>query len=170
MMEGELEKLCSRTSLTEKEKIGLSIVGSDVEDAKVQDARCLVGRICTEKGINKEAFKSVLSRLWHTISRVVFKEVQKKLWLFEFADEVDKRRVLAGRPWSFNNQILMLNEFQGGVSSSQMEFRYSPFWIQVYGMPLLCMTKGVGTKIGQSLRELEDVDVVEERVGWGRSL
>jgi hypothetical protein len=97
---------------------------------------------------------------------VLFKEVQEKLWLFEFADEDDKRRVLEGRPrWSFDKQIIVLNEFQGGVSPSQMDFRYSPFWIQVHDMPLLCMTKGVGTKIGQSLGKLEDVDVAGDGVG-----
>jgi hypothetical protein len=120
--------------------------------------------------VNREAFKTVLSQLWRTTRRVLFKEVQEKLWLFEFADENDKRRVLEGRPWSFDKQLIVINEFQGGVSPSLMDFRYSPFWIQVHDMPLLCMTKGVGAKIGQSLGKLEDVDVAGDGVGWGRSL
>ena len=37
-------------------------------------------------------------------------------------------------------------------------------------MPLLCTMKGIGSNIGASLRELEDVDVVGDCVGWGSCL
>lgn len=90
------------------------------------------------------------------------------MWLFEFVEEDDKRRVLAGRPWYFDRQILVLNEFDGQSPPSQIVFTQSPFWIQVHDMPLLCMTRGVGSKIGESLRVLEDMDVDVARDGAGR--
>jgi hypothetical protein len=37
-------------------------------------------------------------------------------------------------------------------------------------MPLLCMNKAVGTRIGESLGELIDVDVVGDGDGWGQCL
>jgi hypothetical protein len=37
-------------------------------------------------------------------------------------------------------------------------------------MPLLCMSRAVGTKIGESLGKLEEVDVANEGACWGRSL
>ena len=77
---------------------------------------------------------------------------------------------MAGRPWSFDRQILVLNDFDGKVPSSQMDFSQSPFWIQAHDMPLLCMTKGVGTKIGTSMGVLHEVDVAGDGVGWGRCL
>ena len=43
----------------------------------------------THKGdcrVNKEAFKTVLSRLWQMVSSVVFKKVQENTWLFKFSD------------------------------------------------------------------------------------
>lgn len=138
--------MCSRISLTKREQIGISVEASEVEEARVQCGCCLVGKICTEKVINKEAFKSVLTRLWRTTGRVVFKEVQEKLWLFEFTVEVDKRRVLEGRSWSFDKQIIVLNDFEGKVLPSQMDFGTSPFWVQVHDMPLICMTRGWGAK------------------------
>lgn len=66
---------------------------------------CLVGKIWSERNTNKEAFKIVLARLWKTIGKVVFKELQDNLWRFEFSDVEDKEHVLAGRPWSFDRQI-----------------------------------------------------------------
>jgi hypothetical protein len=130
----------------------------------------LIGRIGPEKPINREAFKSVLSRLWRMAGTVIFKEVLDNTWLFEFTEETGKNRVLEGRLWSFDRQILVLNEFDGQCPPSQMEFSKSPFWIQVHDMPLLCMTKGVGQKIGESLGVLEGIDVAGDGAGWGRCL
>jgi hypothetical protein len=169
-MEEELERLCNKISLTDKEKIGISVSEGEVAEAKALGDNCLVGKIWAEKVVNKEAFTTVLSRLWRTVGRVIFKEVQDNMWIFEFTEREDKKRVMAGRPWSYDRQIIVLNDFDGRVPPSQMDFTTSPFWIQVHDMPLLCMTKGVGTKIGNSLGELHEVDVAGDGVGWGRCL
>lgn len=58
---------------------------------------------------------------------MVFKEVQDNVWLFEFLEIEDKKRVLDGRPWSFDRQILVLNDFDGSVPPAQMEFTHFPF-------------------------------------------
>jgi hypothetical protein len=37
-------------------------------------------------------------------------------------------------------------------------------------MPLLCMSRAMGTKIGRTLGDLEDVDVAGDGASWGKSL
>jgi hypothetical protein len=37
-------------------------------------------------------------------------------------------------------------------------------------MPLLCMTKGIVVKIGESMWQLEEVDLSGDGAGWGRCL
>ena len=56
----------------------------------------------------------------------------------------------------------MMNDFDGRTPLSQMEFKHSPFWIQVHDMPLLCMTKTVGMKIRESMGNVEDIDVARD--------
>jgi hypothetical protein len=51
-----------------------------------------------------------------------------------------------------------------------MAFKQSSFWVQVHNMPLLCMTKGIVVKIGESMWQLEEVDLAGDGVGWGRCL
>lgn len=104
------------------------------------------------------------------VGSVVFKELQDNLWLFEFSEAVDKRRILAGRLWSFDRQMLVINDFDGKTLPSLMAFTHSPFWVQVHDMPLLCLSKAVGMKIGSSLGVLEDVDMAGKGAGWGRCL
>jgi hypothetical protein len=120
--------------------------------------------------VNKEAFKTVLSRIWRILNGVIFKELDDNIWLFEFEDADDMLRVLARRPWSYDRQILVINEFDGTIPSSQMAFNHSSFWVQIHDMPLLCMTKGIGMKIGGSMGRLLDVDLAGEGAGWGRCL
>jgi hypothetical protein len=66
--------------------------------------------------------------------------------------------------------LLALTEFDGGIPSFLWNFTSSPFWIQIHDMPLICMTKSIGSKIGESLGILEAVDTEGEGVEWGSVL
>jgi hypothetical protein len=129
-----------------------------------------VGRLGVPKKLNKEAFKAVLQRIWRPSGQLVVKEIKENLWLFEFSEDRDKQKVLAGRPWSYDRTLLILNEFDGKISLSQIDFSSTPIWIQIHDMSLGCMNRVVGGQIGSSLGEVEDVVVVEDDVGWGRYL
>lgn len=107
-MEETLEDLCGRISLSESEKEGISITEGEIAVLRKKGSRCLVGRLITEKKINKEAFRSLLTRLWRIGGQVTFQEVQENLWIFEFSNLYDKRRVMEGRPWLFDRYILVL--------------------------------------------------------------
>ncbi|GLT53996.1 hypothetical protein SLA2020_272300 [Shorea laevis] len=100
-MDGSLEEIWGRMSLSEGEKQGISISEGEVAILKEKGSRCLVGRIGTEKKVNKEAFKSLFLRLWRPVGEVYFKEIQEHLWIFEFSNWDDKRRVLDGRLVAF---------------------------------------------------------------------
>jgi hypothetical protein len=62
-MADELERLCSKVSLTEREKEGIHVTEGDVAIGREMGTRCLVGKLWTERPANKEAFKTVFSRI-----------------------------------------------------------------------------------------------------------
>jgi hypothetical protein len=100
--------------------VGIKISEGEVAADREKGERCIVGRIGDEKKVNKDAFKSVLARIWCIVGIVIFGEVQDNVWLFEFTDVDDKNRVLDGRPWSFDQQILILNDFDRSVPLAQV--------------------------------------------------
>jgi hypothetical protein len=55
-MATKLEQLCGKISLTVGEKISISITEDEVANIKAQGDRCLIGKIWTKKGVDKEAF------------------------------------------------------------------------------------------------------------------
>lgn len=85
-----------------------------------------------------------------------------------FSDGEDKRRVLEGH--LFDRHIFALQDFDGQTPPSRMNFNHSPIWIQIHDMLLVCMTKSVGSKIGDSIGKLESVDVANLGTGWRRYL
>lgn len=142
----------------------ISISDDDIEEFRSKGLRCLIGRLGEAKRIKKEAFKSVLTRIWRLRGNVFFQEIQENLWLFEFSKDKDQWRVLEGRLWSYDRTLLVLNEFDGKTPPSQMEFNHTPIWIQIHDMPLGCMNRAVGKKIGETRGSVEEVVVADDGV------
>jgi hypothetical protein len=91
-----------KSSLTDGEQKGIEISYLETENLRAKGSKCLVGRLGVPKKIHKEAFKSLLVRIWCTVGKVFFKEIQENLWLFKFSEDSDRQRVLDGRPWCYD--------------------------------------------------------------------
>jgi hypothetical protein len=161
-----MNRLQGSTTLSEGEQLGIDVEDFEVAEAKKQSSNCLIGKIWAGKRVNKEGFITVFKRIWRTEGEVFFKEIQPNVWMFDFSLETDKLKVLEGRPWSYDRFILALLDFDGSIPSSQWNFTTSPFWIQIHDLPMICMTKAIGSKIGHSLGDLEAVDIAGEGVDW----
>jgi len=169
-MEELVEKLGEGMRLSEGEKARIVITEDETADLRVRSGRCLIGRIMSDRRIQKEAFKAFMARLWKTTGKVSFKELEDNYWLLEFSSEADKKRVLEGCPWLFDRNILVLREVEESTPPTQMDFSLSPCWVQVRDIPLICMNKEVGNKIGETIGMVEEVDVSGNGPGRGSSL
>jgi hypothetical protein len=121
--------------LSKREQKEIVVAESAIQELCNKGSLCLVGRLGVPKKLNKEAFKAVLQRIWRPSGRLVVKEIKENLWLFEFLEERDKQKVLAGQPWSYDRTLLILNEFDDKISPSQM-VSSTPIWIQIHDMPI----------------------------------
>lgn len=101
---------------------------------------------------------------------ICFNEVGHNRFLVEFQKVVDIERVLKGQPWSFDKNLICIKAFDNNTSPSEMDFFQEPFWIQLFGLPLAAMTVEGGERIRSSIREVLDVDVDGDGLGWGKYL
>ncbi|XP_075654591.1 uncharacterized protein LOC142624738 [Castanea sativa] len=88
----------------------------------------------------------------------------------EFGDGRDKKRVIEMCPWSYEKQLVLIQDFEGELTPKEIEIRWAPFWIQIYNLPLKSRTKETRKAIGSSLGLVLDVDVLESGVQWGKCL
>jgi hypothetical protein len=89
---GDYEERFGKFSLTNGEQKGIPIGYDDTKELRLKGTKCLVGQLGVQKKVNKEAFKTLLTRIWKLVGRIVFKEIRENLWLFEFSEEGDRNR------------------------------------------------------------------------------
>ncbi|KAE9445234.1 hypothetical protein C3L33_22868, partial [Rhododendron williamsianum] len=92
--------------------------------------------------------------LWGNPTGFKVVEIGDNLFQFVFGLEEDLVRVIAGKPWFFNNSFLILTKWHADMKVQQLVFKHSPIWIRVWGLPLQFYSVEVGTKIGKSMKIL----------------
>ena len=91
-----------------------------------------------------DTLRKNLRMLWKTNKWVNISELEADLFLVEFGDVKDKKKVLDMSPWSFEKQLVIIQEFEGEQTPKEMEVKWSPFWIQIFNLPLMSRTKEMG--------------------------
>lgn len=68
-------------------------------------------KLLSIKYFNKEAFKSMLKKIWRTAKSLPIFKIGDDMLFADFEDYNDKRRVMHDDPWSFNKFFILVKEF-----------------------------------------------------------
>ncbi|KAI8002451.1 hypothetical protein LOK49_LG08G01448 [Camellia lanceoleosa] len=80
------------------------------------------------------------------------------LFLFTFEDAEDRGWVLQEAPWSIIGNLMIIQPLQKGTPVADLEFLWSPFWVQVHGLLPEKLTKANGEFIGKRIGRLIRVE------------
>lgn len=79
---------------------------------------------------------------------------------------VDKEHVLEGCPWSFHNQILLLQEVRSDQQPCKVTFKHSPFRARILDVVWFSRRSGhMSWEIGEALGRLIEFDKTDP-LGW----
>lgn len=96
----------------------------------------------------------------------MFKELCQNFYTITFAIEVDRSRVLEGKPWLFDNYLLALKSLDSTIQPKSMSFNSEVFWVQMHDLPIMCMNRFNGSLIGNVIGSVLDVELkVDDTVG-----
>jgi hypothetical protein len=157
-------------SLTEEEDVELSIQREEFHDGVTYGQSCVLGKLLAERLVSKETIRAEFVKWWKPEENFSFKILGDNLFLVEFEKFSDKKRVLEGRPWVFEGSLFLVEDFDGSKTPSQFIFDKAAFWVQMTNLPLACMGREIGRKIGASVGVVEAVDTDARGMGWGESL
>lgn len=137
-----------------------TVVLEETAQAVVEEkvAHRLVGKILSTKRINREAFRSLIPSIWKINQGMSVEQLRDNMYVFHFKSEQEKKRVLNEGPWSFNNSLIVLVEPVGVGDISKMRFNEVSFWIQLHDLPVICMDKEIGWRLGKMIGVVEDID------------
>ncbi|KAL5834999.1 hypothetical protein ACOSQ4_014496 [Xanthoceras sorbifolium] len=158
MDQNEITRRCGKLSLSE-ENGPIAKIDSDLHEKGLKCVvRSLIGIIMENKEVNREAFKSMIPKIWRTMKEVDVELVGPNTFVFRFRYLWDRKRVLDGGPWSFDKQLIILKEVPGVGRIEEVDFRIFPFWIQIYNLPLSCMSREIVIFLGGQIGEVKEID------------
>ncbi|KAK9993984.1 hypothetical protein SO802_023687 [Lithocarpus litseifolius] len=118
----------------------------------------LIGKFLTCKPFNKMAAKNTIRRAWGVDDAMQILETGPNLFQFRFRSEFEMDRILKGGPWSFDNQLLMLQRWKKGMTVGNIKMETALLWVQIWGAPLDMISPQVAKQIGGRLGEVEEVE------------
>ena len=160
----ELEVLWQKLRVTEEEEESVNLGRDCTKAAQERAKNCLVMKVLSRKGVMLGALRKNFKMLWKLNKSMRILVVEDEMFLVEFDDDQDKRRVLEMSLWHYEKQLVLLQEFDGERDPKDIVLRWSPFWVQIYNLPLKHRTREMGMAIGASLGEVLEVDVADTGV------
>ena len=56
-------------------------------------------------------------------------EIDDELYLVEFGDGRDRKKIMDMSPWSYEKQLVLLKGFEGEQVPKDISIKQSPFWV-----------------------------------------
>ena len=157
-MENEVVNQLKNLQLTKEEEESISITKASKPKLIEECHYSLFGCLLVDRHQNLRALKSTLRAAWKMGSDLRIIEVGNNILQFKFSSMFQLDWVERSGPWNFDNNLLLLCRWRKGLTSSNISFSHSPFWVQVWGLPFEHMSEEVVTEIGCKLGNVLEVD------------
>ncbi|KAK4426248.1 hypothetical protein Salat_1393300 [Sesamum alatum] len=89
------------------------------------------------------------------------KALSEGCFLLFFHHAIDKQRILAGCPWSFEKNLIILNDVPADANPVHVDLNWCDFVVHVHELPLSKMTKGVAQHVGNRLELFKELEIDE---------
>ncbi|KAL5546097.1 hypothetical protein UlMin_005784 [Ulmus minor] len=109
----------------------------------------------------------MIKGVWKTKERFEVEAIGSNKFVFHFLSITDRRRVLSGGSWCYQNKLLVLEEPTGVGDYSKMSFSQAPFWVQLHNIPVFCMSKAVGSILGNMVGLVQEVECNQDELCLG---
>lgn len=150
--------------MTEPETIELD---PSFDDSTLKSKFTLVGKILSPKSLNKKGVANVIAKAWRTSEEVSVAAWGDNIYAFGFKAEDDVTKIMRLSPWSIMGCLMILRKWDGQKTLEELDFSFSPFWVQIQGLPLGFLNARSGMKIAETLGE---VIAVEDPDGRGKPM
>ncbi|XVF88864.1 hypothetical protein PTKIN_Ptkin19aG0084800 [Pterospermum kingtungense] len=171
MAEG-LEDLMNKVSLGDVgDDIAEVFIDEDtVDEGKMFDRLCLVGKLILRKPYSIEAMRWAFIKAWQVSQNLEVQEIGDRIFLFRFQSQFERAKVFLRQPWFFNKALLVMADFNGLEQLEDHQSERCPFWVQLHGVPVGLRIKKVGWLLGNQLGDVIEVDSKGNNSVWGKWL
>ncbi|KAK1383567.1 CCHC-type domain-containing protein [Heracleum sosnowskyi] len=175
MAEG-LEHKLKGLVLTEEEEQIIECDEDEIETIGDQLILCLVGKLLTSNPFSVEAMKNTMKVAWRVANGMVVREIENKLFIFQFFSMSDKVKVLEDGPWAFDGAPLLLKEVEEGAQPSEIVFdtisnpkQSLRLWVKAEDVPPNERTKSMAKSMAENMGTFVEFDETDP-IGWSKNM
>lgn len=95
--------------------------------------------------------------MWKIPKGLLISEISDDVFLFQFPNDLERRKVLPNGPWSFDKVMLVLNVVDSLLRPSDYKFNKCSFWVRFYNLPFACMSQECGCILRERAGKVEEV-------------
>ncbi|WCJ34873.1 nucleic acid binding zinc ion binding [Euphorbia peplus] len=118
----------------------------------------LLGRFLTERSIRVDTMQNVMADLWEPRRGLCVEAIGPNLFRFDFFNQWERERAIKGGPYTFENQLLLVQKLEGDRVRGDEVFTKGDFWMYVYDLPSGFMSEHVAVTIGSYVGEFIEAD------------
>ena len=157
-MDTDFIERIEKLKLTMEEGEEITIQSTQREKILEEWSLSLISKFLGSRTFNQRATKNLLQSMWKMGNDLKIVDVGEGLFQFKFSIESQMKWVLDNGPWSFENQLLVLQCWEKGMTPRLVKFTTVPMWVQVWGLPFDLINEDVGRDIGSGLGRVVAVD------------
>ena len=157
-MDSDFIERIQNISLTSEEEEPITIRTTHRDKILEEYSLSLIGKFMTTRPFNVRAAKNLLRSMWKMGSNLKIIEVGEGLFQFRFSLESQLQWVWDNGPWSFENNMLVLQRWEKGLTTRSVQFTSLLMWVQVYGLPFDLINEEAGLDIGRGIGHVVEVD------------
>ena len=149
-LSAEIEKLCCPSKpirLKASEKVVVELFNTR-----------LVGKLLADRSVNKNVVRAIILKAWRNSRGVKIIDLKENIFLFKFASEGDRRRILELGPWNIKGYPLILKQWNQNQTAEDVDFSSLHIWVQIHGLPIEYMSKENAKEIGALVGKVVEVD------------
>lgn len=132
---------------------------------------CLIGKfVCGNLSFKESYVKSVTFIEWRCKKDYEVSHIKSNLFMFSFQSTEDFSKVLFNTPHTIRGFLLVLSPWISSKIPTELQFSFSPFWVQVHGLSFNYFTKVNLLKISELLGKPLHGDVLDGNLVWRKYL
>ncbi|KAL3516563.1 hypothetical protein ACH5RR_023465 [Cinchona calisaya] len=145
-MDDELVNMLQTFDLSPLEQNGITLGSADLGARHEVCSMSSLGKVFGDKFANSNGLHNTMKISWNYPLGLKVVELGVNVFQFFFCHENDLNRVLARRPWLFDNQFLILQRWEEGLDDNVKHFSKTHCWVQIWNLPVDWFTPTIGKK------------------------
>ncbi|KAF4365088.1 hypothetical protein G4B88_018268 [Cannabis sativa] len=142
--------------------------GWEIDEEKESEVgkSCLLGRLCSNKNMNRNLIRTILGRIWGLAEvdwGVKIKKVttEASFLIFSFKNESDLARIEKKSLWLLNNGVLILQKFSKLPTKWEEELKRFPLTGRVLNLPTKSITRNNMLRLASMAGEVIEIQKEE---------